>query len=214
MSVFYGSTVRLGVRTTAGALTIITICAACASAPVAGPMGEGSGATPRLTVVDSTIPPRHVTVQLDQPGYLALLLVAPGHSATLLYPKDSTTRNQFTAGPHEIDFQIPEALVDTGGASLVLPRRDTSRISRPRPAGSPSRGMPPLPPTTPTYLLVVTSSRPLTYGRIIEKTVGVSIPLIDTEALNAVGKAIKSTIASEPREWAGYYARVDLRRER
>jgi hypothetical protein len=47
---------------------------------------------------------------------------------------------------------------------------------------------------------------------MIEKTAGVSIPNIETEALNAVGKAIKSTILSEPRELAGYYQRVELRR--
>jgi hypothetical protein len=62
--------------------------------------------------------------------------------------------------------------------------------------------------------LLVTSPKPLVYQRIIEKTAGVSIPLIDTEALNAVAKAIKATIPSEPRDWAGYYQRVELRRRR
>ena len=72
----------------------------------------------------------------------------------------------------------------------------------------------PIAPTTPTYFLLVTSPKPLVYQRIIEKTAGVSIPLVDTEALNAVAKAIKATIPSEPRDWAGFYQRVELRRRR
>jgi hypothetical protein len=70
----------------------------------------------------------------------------------------------------------------------------------------------PISPTVPTYLLLVTSPRPLVYQRLIDKTAGVSIPMVDDEALNAVAKAIKSTIPEEPREWAGYYQRTELRK--
>jgi hypothetical protein len=69
-----------------------------------------------------------------------------------------------------------------------------------------------VPAATQTYLLLVTSPQPLSYQRIIEKTAGVSIPSIETEALNAVAKAIKSTIPSEPREISGYYQRIELRK--
>jgi hypothetical protein len=34
------------------------------------------------------------------------------------------------------------------------------------------------------------------------------------EALNAVAKAVKSTIPNEPREWGGYYQLVELKRNR
>jgi hypothetical protein len=163
--------------------------------------------------VDSALPPRHATVQLAQSSYVALILVAPGHSATLLYPADSTTANQFAAGSHQVGFRIPETLVRTDSMLRMVPvprpSGDTSRIG----ARRPGRGtvLPPLPPTTPTYLLAVSSPQELSYRRILDKTLGVSIPTIDNEALNAVGKAIKSTILNEPREWAGYYRLVELR---
>ena len=47
-------------------------------------------------------PPAAATVQLDRDGYAALILVAPGHSATLLYPADSTTDTRLSAGTHRL----------------------------------------------------------------------------------------------------------------
>jgi len=190
--------------------------AACASAPTAGPLGEGTVVHPGITFVDTAFPPRHAAVRLDQPGYVVLLLVAPGHSATLLFPADSVTPNQFPAGSHQIGYQIPGLLAETDSMrrERALPRqRDTSRLST-RARSSRTGTMAPLPSATPTFLLVVTSPQPLSHGRIMEKTVGVSIPLVETEALNAVGKAIKSTIANEPRDWAGFYRLIELRRQR
>ena len=187
--------------------------AACASAPTAGPLGEGTVVHPGITFVDTTFPPRHASVRLEQPGYVALLLVAPGHSATLLFPADSVTPNQFPAGTHQIGFQIPGLLAATDSMLALSRGRDTSRLST-RARSSRTGTMAPLPPATPTFLLVVTSPQQLSHRRIVEKTAGVSIPLVETEALNAVGKAIKSTIANEPREWAGYYRLIELRRPR
>jgi hypothetical protein len=199
------------VRTALVSMAMIFLGAACASAPKAGALGEGSVPPPGIVFVDSGFPPRHATVRLDRPGYLAVILVAPGHSATLLFPNDSITGNQFGAGTHQITFQIPPLLVQPD-TSLRLSRRDTSRQSgRPQTA---RRMVVPIPTATQPFLLVVTSPQPLSYQRIIEKTAGVSIPTLDNEALNAVGKAVKSTIANEPREWAGYYRPVELRRIR
>jgi hypothetical protein len=170
---------------------------------------------PRITTVDSMHPPRSAWIEVDQPGYAAVLLVAPGHSATLLYPRDSLMNNKLTAGAHLITFQIPDLLVQTDSAR---PRRQPSDTSLRNPGGmrAPSRvtGPPPVPAATPTYLLLVTSPQPLTYQRIIEKTAGVSIPSIETEALNAVAKAIKATIPTEPREVSGSYQRIELRKPR
>jgi hypothetical protein len=208
--VFYGSTVRKCVRTAVIGMTITIVGAACASAPASGRLGEGSTVHPRITGVDSALPPRRATVQLEQREHAVLLLVAPGHSATLLYPKDSVTPNELSAGSHRIEFQIPDLLVASDSLlSLGQPRRDSMRLGRRTPG---ARSVTPIPPTAPTYLLLVTSPQPLVYARIVEKTAGVSIPTIDTEALNAVGKAIKSTLATEPREWAGYYQQIEVRR--
>ena len=188
------------------------VAGACASAPSAGPVGEGGLQPPAITSLDAALPPRYASVQIDRPGYLALLLVAPGHSATLLFPSDSQTNNRFEAGTHQLNFEIPGALVQSDSNRLQRIRRDTSRIG-PRRAGTP-RTVDPIPSETQTFLLAVTSSQPLQHARIVEKTAGVSIPTLDSEALNAVGKAIKSTILNEPREWAGYFRAVELRRQR
>jgi hypothetical protein len=194
--------------------------AACASSPDAGALGEGSTLQPRIVGVDSTRPPRSVSIQLDQPSYVALLLVAPGHSATLLYPSDSSTSNRMSAGTNGIAFEIPSLLVGSDSGFMIRRPGERSRTDSARPAGARARaGTPrdptsgrPIPPETPTYLLLVTSPQPLQYARILEKTAGVSIPLVESEALNAVGKAIKSTLQTEPREWAGYFQLVELTR--
>jgi hypothetical protein len=156
---------------------------------------------------------------MDQPGYVVLLLVAPGHSATLLYPADSLMSNKLTAGAHHVTFQIPDLLAQTDTLRYPAQRgrqQPDSALRNPGGVRAPSRGSgpPPVPAATQTYLLLVTSPQPLSYQRIIEKTAGVSIPSIETEALNAVAKAIKSTIPSEPREISGYYQRIELRKPR
>jgi len=195
---------------TAGAL-------ACASTPAAGPMADGSTAVPRITAVDTTRPPRSAWVQLDQQAYAVLVLVAPGHSATLLYPADSSIDNHLSAGAHQLSFTIPGMTVLADSA--VNPARRTPRDSSLRYPGSvgPSsrtRTVQPLEPATPVFLLLVTSPQPLVYKRVVEKTAGVSIPSMETEALNAVAKAIKATLVTEPRDWAGFYQRVEVRRQR
>ena len=164
-------------------------------------------------------PPRTAWIELDRPGYTALILVAPGHSATLLYPADSATNNMLTVGAHQITFQIPDLLVQTD--SMRFPGR--ARAGRPQqdsairnPGGvrrtSQTPGMSALPPTVQTYVLLLASPETLDRKRILEKTAGVSIPSIETEALNAVAKAVKSTIQGEPREISGYYQRIELKR--
>ena len=197
-------------RTAAISITLLVVWA-CAKQATFGALGDSASppVTTRITAVDSARPPRHLSVQLDQPGYAAVILVAPGHSATLLYPADSSTDNRLTVGAHTLRFQIPEVLVQTDSqrAAAMTRARDSgfsARRTRPR-------GLTPLLPTTPTYLLVISSPQQLSFPRIREKTFGVSIPLDDMEALNAVAKSVKSTLPSEPREWAGYYQLVEIR---
>ncbi|MEX2179007.1 MAG: hypothetical protein WD801_09875 [Gemmatimonadaceae bacterium] len=174
---------------------------ACASTPRVGTLGEGSAHEPRILEVDTGSPPRYAVVQLQEQSFVALVLVAPGHSATLLYP-DSTTENRLASGTHRLDFAIPDLLI----------RRDTTnrQPGSERIRARTRLGLSAIPPETPTFLLLVTSPQALSYPRLFGVTAGVSIPLVESEALSAVAKAIKSTIASEPRAWAGAYQLVEL----
>jgi hypothetical protein len=185
--------------------------ASCAKQANSGPLGDSpTPASPtRIASVDSTLPPRHVSVQLDQPGYATVILVAPGHSATILYPADSAADNRLGAGNHTLRFQIPEGLVQTDSQRMtaISRARDTGfSVRRSRP-----RGITPLSASTPTYLLVISSPQQLSWQKMRDKTTGVTIPVADMEALNAIAKAVKSTLATEPREWAGYYRQVEIR---
>jgi hypothetical protein len=194
------------------AVTIgLVMLTSCSPQAKFGPLGDSpTPASPtRITAVDTARPPRQVSVQLDQAAYATVILVAPGHSATILYPADSATDNRLGAGSHTLRFQIPEALVQTDSqriAAITRTRDSGFSARRARP-----RGIVPLSATTPTYLLVITSPQLLSVARMREKTTGVSIPINDMEALNAIAKAVKSTLAAEPREWAGYYQQVEIR---
>jgi hypothetical protein len=204
--------VRLGF---AGVFSITVFGAACASSPGGGTLGEGGIAEPRITAVDTAAPPRNATVQLEQPVYVALFLVAPGHSVSLLYPADSATNNRHVAGAHRLQFELPESLVETDSQRIAR-IRDAQRASQRRRRTTPgsTANIGPLPPTVMPYLLLITSPQELDYDRMLEKTGGVSIPTVDSEALNAVAKAIKATLAAEPRNWSGHYLPVLLHRAR
>jgi hypothetical protein len=197
-------------------LSVTLVGAGCASNPSGGVFGEGGIAEPRITATDTAIPPRLVTVELPQPAYVALFLVAAGHSVSLLYPTDSTTDNRRAAGTHVLTFEIPGLLVETDSQRLARIREAQRTPSRRRrtTTTTPPGNVGPVPATVTPYLLLLTSPQELDYNRMIEKTGGVSIPNIDLEALNAVAKAIKGTLQSEPRAWAGHYLPVMLRRFR
>lgn len=174
----------------------------------------------RIIGVDSAQPPASVAVQLERSAYAALLLVVPGHSATLLYPSDSATRNRLESGVSQLGFTVPDNLVRSDSALLVRRRtqrqiEDSIRLARAR--GRPTRRAPeppPMPAEASTFFLLLTSPQPLDYERMIAKTAGVSIPVVESEALHAVAKAIRSTLAEEPREVAAYFVQVELGRKR
>lgn len=182
--------------------------AACASVPKAGAIGETAAAPTRITAVDSAHPPHSVSVQLDGTADVVVLLVAAGHSATLLYPPDSTTNNRLPAGAHTLSVTVPAPLLETDSARIagLIRARDSSRVR----TRGPTMRTPALQPTTPTYFLVITSPKQLSYSRIVAKITGFSIPTIEMEALNAVAKAVKATIEAEPRVWNGFYQAVAL----
>jgi len=192
----------------------IVFTLACAKASTVGPLDGGSANYPSITAVDSARPPKSVSVRIDRDAYIVVLLVAPGHSATLLYPRDSVTDNHMAAGSHNLPFDIPSPLVRNDSANARINGRNRQGFDTTSRSQSRNRSVANLPPpilgNAPTYLLVITSPQQLSYGRVLDKTAGVSIPLVDTEALSAVGKAIKSTLLQEPREYAGYFQQITL----
>lgn len=198
-------------------LAMSLLGAACVTAPGGGALGDVAlserPSQPRITGIDTAFPPRAVSVEMTHAGYAAVFLVAPGHSATLLYPADSATDNQLVAGPHRLAFEVPSVLAQSDSERIARARAAARTPGRARVA-SRERMATPIPPSIATYLLFLTSPQPLVYERMIERTGGVSIPTIETEALNAVAKAIKGTLTEEPREWAGYYQPVELRARR
>jgi hypothetical protein len=194
---------------------LAVVVTACATAIVGGPLGEGAPDYPNITAVDSAFPPKNVSVRLDKDAYTVLLLVAPGHSASVLFPKDSTVDNRLAAGAHDIAFQVPAPLVRTDSFLLKRTeqqrqRYDSAGRARSRASTTATSSMPPLMPNATTYLLVVTSPQPLVYSRVLDRTAGWSIPLDDMEALNAVAKQVKSTITNTPKDWSAAYHVVQL----
>ena len=200
-------------RTHIAPVAALLIASACKTAPTAGPLGDGMGNTARIIAVDTAHPPRAATVQLDEPAHVAVLMVIPGHSSTLLYPRDATTDNRFAAGQVSIPLDVPELLVRRDSAVSRAPRDTTLRTRRRGPTRSTSSPGP-VPMAARTFLLLVASPQPLEYQRLIDRTAGVSIPAIDAEALNAVAKAARSTLDDEPRTLSAYYQLVELTRRR
>lgn len=203
---------RIPVLTTT---TLTLFVGACASAPKVGSLGEGSTSAAKIVAVDTALPPRAATIELTQPEYVAVLLVAPGHSASLLYPGDSATDNRMNTGRTTLSFAVPSNLVPSDSTGMLRRTRvpaDTGFRSTRRDAGGMGSGA--IRPDTPAYLLLVTSPQRLDYKRIREKTAGVSLPALEMEALNAVAKTVKSTILEEPRTWGGYYHQIELSKPR
>jgi hypothetical protein len=198
-------------------LVALLALTACASAPTAGPLTEGLGGTSRIAAVDTTRPPSSVTVQLDEPAHVAVLLVIPGHSATLLYPRDSAADTRRPAGQSTIAFEVPGLLArrDSGGIRQRpgMVRAQDSTMRRRTTSGTGAIGPGPVPIDAPAYLLLLASTRPYSYQRVIERTSGVSIPSIDEEALNAVAKAVRATIP-EPRTVTGFFQLIEIARDR
>lgn len=198
-------------------LVVLAALTACKSAPKAGPLGEGFGGASRIVAVDSARPPRSLVVELGQPMHVALLLVIPGHSATLLHPRDSAADQRLDAGQSTVRFEVPAMLArrDSGALrprqGMISAQDSAMRRRRTTSVGASAPG--PVPVNAATFLLLLASPQPLSPQRIIERTVGVSIPSLDDEALNAVAKAVRATLP-EPRALEGYYQLIELARPR
>jgi hypothetical protein len=186
------------------------VASACVSAPNNGPLGEGFNLHPAITSVDTAKPPHFAWVELDQQNYVALLLVQPGRGVTLLYPRDSALDNRLSAGAHQITFALISGRATLDSLNRLRRRTpgrgDTLRtMAEQRTASSMSAQLP-----LDNFLLLFSSPEQISYARIHDKLTGVSIPTDDMEALNAVSKAVKSTLPTEPREWGAYYRLIDV----
>jgi hypothetical protein len=204
------------VRTQLPASIFLALTACVSAPPVGGALGEGASDAANITAVDtSAYPPTKVSVKLETDAYTALVLVVPGHSASLLFPPDSATDNKLSAGTHDLTFKVPGPLALSDSARLLRAREararaDSFAMGQRSSSRAPGPSFISIPPNTITYLLVVTSPQPLVYKRILDKTAGWSIPLEDMEALNAVAKQVKSTITGSSRDWAAAYHVVQL----
>lgn len=192
-------------------IALIALCA-CATAPRSGPLGEGFNLHPAITSIDTAHPPRSAWIELDQQNYAVLLLVTPGRGVTVLFPRDSNANNRLGAGAHQLTFNIPVPRSVTDSLNRTR-RRTPERTDTLRSVAERRASAPPVQLAS-TYLLLVASPQRLSYARVLEKTAGVSIPLEEMEALNAVAKAVKSTITAEPREWAAFYRTAAVTPER
>lgn len=198
-------------------IVVLAALTACTSAPKAGPLGEGFGGASRIVAVDTALPPQFAVVELAQPMHVAVLLIIPGHSATLLHPRDSAAGQRLDAGQSTVRFEVP-ALLARRDSDAIRQRQGTlsaqdSVLRRRRTTGMSSNSPGPVPANAATFLLLLASPQALSPQRIIERTVGVSIPSMDDEALNAVAKTVRATLP-EPRTLEGYYQLIELTRPR
>jgi hypothetical protein len=186
---------------------------ACASGGGGGQLGDYAVHTPSLTTVQGEERPTHLNVSLSKPGYVAVLFVIPGRGASVIYPADSSTNNYLTAGAQQITtaFSDRNKLIDT----TFLPRRIAGADSaRRRPPTS--RSSPQIPRFDPSqlvragYLLMITTEDPLNIAQVNRRIEGVSIPMEDSEALNAVAKLVVGT-TQRNKPWAGFFREVEAK---
>jgi hypothetical protein len=191
----------------------MALAVACASAPKPRELGQYPALSPRLTVVDSEVPPRNLTVDLAAPASIAVIYVAPGRSTRIVYPADSATPPRLAAGSHRLTATWPRVRLAADSArrdSILranLPR--TRRDSIARAAGQRVRALPdPEAGLAPVgYLMVFATPEALDYAEVRRKVEGVTTPLDTDEALNAIAKQVTSTLAPTA-QWAAYAREV------
>lgn len=184
------------VRIATSALVGIVAVAACAGT-VVRQYGEYTTFSPRVSTSDKQPRPTKVTVQLAKPANVAVFLVTPGRTPTLLYPADSTQSTYVDAGTHEVTTALAnkpatrdtsrlvrrpsEGVTTRGGMGQRGGSRDTMGTMMDRRLGATS------------YLLIYASQEPLSFKSLSTKVQGLTIPAEDNEALNTVTKLIHGT---------------------
>jgi hypothetical protein len=195
------------------AMAGMALVAACASGPSKPRMvGDAPELGARLVINDSVSPPRQVTVEVAQASSAVLVYVVPGQGASLVYPADTLHSARLTEGAHVVSPEFPKLL----SASAARAARDSARRGGampgerdPRDARSAPAVMPPQVIVPQGFLMLIATRASLDPAAIARRLQGTSIPGVDDEALNAVGKLVRST-ANVVAPWAGVALPVKL----
>ena len=195
-------------------LAAVVALSACAGANPRR-YGQFAALQPQFTSVPGEKTPQHLNVSLGQPAYVTVLFVVPGRGAAIIYPTDSTTSTRLSAGSQQIALRFPsrptrDSLLamsrraasagrGTGGRQGRLGQRDSTRFIADTSLGMARAG----------YLLMVASPEPLSYGAVLRRTQGITIPFDDSEALNTVVKLVRGTLP-ERAAWAALAKEIDL----
>jgi hypothetical protein len=199
-------------------IALIAVVAGCASAPAVLHIGDAPDLGATLSLMDSAAPPRNLEITLSQPAHVAVLLVVPGRGATLVYPRDTSLGpTHFLGGQHRVTAWYPGRGIAATVDSAARAAQDSSfDVRRPVPTDTVGRrrartgfGDQVEDPRdrhrnlTVSYLLLVATPARLHPDVIRRRVEGVTIPLNESEALNAIGKLVRST-ADPSARWAGH----------
>ncbi|MDB4906797.1 MAG: hypothetical protein JWO05_1581 [Gemmatimonadetes bacterium] len=186
---------------------------ACATNRPARPLGDLSGISPRIELIQGEMPPRHLTFTLAHSASVAVMYVVPGQGAMLIYPSDTLEKSApLEAGEHTVLANFARLQSPLRADSARKPAADSAKkkAGRARDFGAGGPGVlgagwsreeeGRLGPTG--YLLLVATDAPMDPRTIRQKLAGVTIPLPEDDALNSVGKLVRSSTGSNV-AWAG-----------
>jgi hypothetical protein len=189
---------------------LVTACAPGAAKPRT--VGDAPELGARLVITDSVSPPRQVTVEVAQPSSAVLVYVVPGQGASLVYPADTLHSARLAEGAHVVSPEFPKLLSPAAARAA----RDSARRSGampgerdPRSARSAPAMMPPQVVVPQGFLMLIATRASLDPAAVARRLQGTTIPGEDDEALNAVGKLVRST-ANVVAPWAGFALPVKL----
>ncbi|HYD54608.1 MAG TPA: hypothetical protein VEA99_18385 [Gemmatimonadaceae bacterium] len=183
--------------TLALALVLLVVAAllalgGCATASTPRQLGAYDGFRPRIDAVRERGDSLELTVAVERGASVALLEVIPGGGVTLLHPAAGDDA-ALAAGTHTLVVRQPPGRPDSlrfvRAPSDYDVRRAQDRRAVQAPGRVPLDERMRLP--SPRLLLVVTE-RPLSPARLRDALRGVTVPLAPEQALNAVGKLVRS----------------------
>lgn len=179
---------------------VTTAAVAVGLAACAGTMvrqyGDYTAFAPKVSAPNDQRRPEKVTVQLEKPANVAVFLVTPGRTPTLLFPADSNQSAFVQAGTHELTTSRPPAVTDS---SRIVPRRGQEQQTRGGIGQRSARDSAMMMGrrenrfAETSYLLVYASEEPLSYKALSTRVQGLTIPAVENEALNTVTKLIRAT---------------------
>lgn len=194
------------------ALSLLTLAACAANHPERS-LGDLSGIAPRIDLLPGEMPPRHLTFTLSHAASVAVLYVVPGQGAMLIYPADTLEKSApLEAGEHTVlaNFSRLKSPLHADSARKLAADSAKKSARRARDFGAGGPGVQgagwyreeegALGPTG--YLLLVATDAPMDPRSIRQKLAGVTIPLPEDDALNSVGKLVRSSTGGNV-AWAG-----------